>query len=837
MSDVGPAEPKEGEGHVQDFEKLGVFYLGRRYDLATRARQDDLVLYDSKDLVTHGVCVGMTGSGKTGLCLSILEEAAIDGIPFIAVDPKGDLGNLMLTFPRLAPGDFRPWINEDEARRRNLSPDDYASEQAQLWQKGLAEWGEDGDRIRRMREAADFAIYTPGSTAGLPISILRSLAPPSAAICDDAELLGERVATTVTSLLTLTGVEADPVTSREHILLSTLVARAWHDGQALDLAALIQQVQSPPVARVGVLELEAFYPARDRFELAMRMNNLLAAPGFQTWTEGEPLDVGHLLYTPQGKPRASIVSIAHLGERERMFFVSLLLNEVLSWVRTQSGTSSLRAILYMDEIFGFFPPVANPPSKPPLLTLLKQARAYGLGVLLATQNPVDLDYKGLANTGTWLLGRLQTERDKARVLDGLEGAMATAGAAFDRGAMDRTLSALSTRVFLMHNVHESAPEVFETRWAMSYLRGPMTRDDIRRVMAERKLTPPTPEAAHAAITPPPIPVPAQAPPPVPPSRAASPAPADAGGGRPVLPPDVPQYYLPVRERRPGTASLVYEPRIFGAGTVRFSDARTGVSESRQVVLLAPLPERTVTVAWEEAEAIDLTPDDLESEPPADSRFSALPASAARAKSYTTWSKGFEKWLTLSEQLALLHDPATGEVSKPGESERDFRIRLQTSVRERRDESVAALREKYAAQAARLAERRRRAAEAVERETAQASQQKLQTAVSLGATVLGALLGRRTVSLSTLGRATTTARGVGRTMKETQDIKRATEEVQAIDQEIAALDAQLQAEIGALDTSRNPATAALETVALKPKRGDVTVQLITLAWRPGWEGDE
>ena len=824
---------------MQDFEKLGVFYLGRRYDLATRKRQGDLVLYDSKDLVTHGVCVGMTGSGKTGLCLAILEEAALDGIPVIAVDPKGDLGNLMLTFPRLAPDDFRPWINEDEARRKNVTPDEYAAQQAQLWQKGLAEWGQDGDRIRRMREAADFAMYTPGSTAGLPISILRSLAPPSPAICDDSELLGERVATTVTSLLTLMDIEADPVTSREHILLSTLLGRAWHEGQALDLAALIQQIQTPPVTRVGVLEIEAFYPAKDRFELAMRLNNLLAAPGFQTWTEGEPLDVGQLLYTAQGKPRVSILSIAHLGDRERMFFVSLLLNEILSWVRTQPGTSSLRAIFYMDEIFGFFPPVANPPSKAPLLTLLKQARAFGLGVLLSTQNPVDLDYKGLANTGTWLLGRLQTERDKARVLDGLEGAMASAGAALDRSELDRTLSALSTRVFLMHNVHESAPEVFETRWAMSYLRGPMTRDDIRRITGESPKVRMSegPKVVPSTSPAPPAPVAATA------SGKAkglpyrSSGPAVSGGAPPVLPPDVPQYYLPVRERRPGNASLAYEPRILGSGTVRFSDEKTGVSESRQVSLLAPLPDKTVAVAWEEAETSDLAPNDLESEPQADGRFSALPASAGKAKSYAAWSKGFEKWLTLSEQMPLLRDPGTGEMSKPGESERDFRIRLQTSVREQRDKAVAELREKYAAQATRLAERRRHAEEAVAREKAQATQQKLQTAVSLGATMLGAFLGRKSASLGTLGRATTTARGMGRTMKEAQDVKRAAEEVQAIDQQIAALDADLQVEIGALDTSHNPATAKLETIALKPKRGDVTVQLVALAWAPGWQGGE
>ncbi len=426
--------------NAADFEKLGVFYLGRPYDWQQKKAQDGLILYDSKDLVTHAVCVGMTGSGKTGLCLALIEEAAIDGIPAILIDPKGDLANLLLTFPGLQPEDFRPWVNEDDARRKNLSVDDYARQQAELWQKGLASWGEDGARIQRLRDAADFAVYTPGSNAGIPLSILKSFAAPPPAIREDEELLRERIGTTATSLLGLLGIDADPIKSREHILIATILDTAWRQGQELDLAGLIQQIQTPPVKRVGVLDLDAFFPSKDRFALAMALNNLLAAPGFGAWLEGEPLDVANLLHTPEGKPRVAIVSIAHLNDAERMFFVSLLLNQVVGWMRTQSGTTSLRALLYMDEIFGFFPPVANPPSKTPLLTLLKQARAFGVGVVLATQNPVDLDYKGLSNTGTWFIGRLQTERDKARVLDGLEGAAGIAGQGFDRAELERILS-------------------------------------------------------------------------------------------------------------------------------------------------------------------------------------------------------------------------------------------------------------------------------------------------------------------------------------------------------------------------------------------------------------
>jgi hypothetical protein len=484
-----------------DYEKLGQFYLGREYDLEKKSSTGkNLVLYDSKDLVTHAVVVGMTGSGKTGLCVDVIEEAAIDGVPAIVIDPKGDLTNLLLTFPDLRPEDFRPWINEEDAARKGLSGDEYAKQQADLWRTGLESWGENGERIRRLKAAADFAIYTPGSTAGIPVSIVRSFAAPPAAFREEAELFRERVGTTATSLLALVGIAADPLKSREHILLSTLFTAAWTEGQDLDLETVVNQVQKPPMEKIGALELDKFYPANDREELALRINGLIAAPGFVGWLEGEPLDIGAFYRSPAGKPRVSIFSIAHLSDAERMFFVALLLNEIYGWVRTQSGTTSLRAILYMDEIFGFFPPVAEPPSKRPMLNLLKQARAFGLGVVLATQNPVDLDYKGLANTGTWFLGRLQTDRDKQRVLEGLEGAAAAQSASFDRGSMGELLAGLTNRVFLMNNVHEDAPVVLESRWAMSYLRGPLTRDQIRVLMKDRRPETAAAPAAQATRT-------------------------------------------------------------------------------------------------------------------------------------------------------------------------------------------------------------------------------------------------------------------------------------------------------------------------------------------------
>src|SRR6187397_3204480 len=465
-----------------DFEKLGVFYLGREYDPAANVLKDDLVLYDSKDLTTHAVCVGMTGSGKTGLCVSLLEEAAIDGVPTICIDPKGDLGNLMLTFPNLAPADFAPWVDAGEAARKGVDTASLAAATAESWKNGLAEWDQAPERIGRLRAAADVAIYTPGAETGLPLSVLRSFAPPSAELLADSGALRDRVGSVVSGLMSLLGLEADPIGSREHILLSNVLENAWRAGLSLDMTGLIQAVQKPPFDKLGAFDLETFFPAKDRLKLAMQINALIASPSFATWMQGEPLDAQRLLFTPEGKPRISIISIAHLNDAERMFIVTLVLNEVVSWMRGQSGTSSLRAILYMDEIFGFFPPTANPSSKLPMLTLLKQARAFGLGCVLATQNPVDLDYKGLANCGTWFLGRLQTERDKLRVLEGLKSAQGGG----DDTNLEALMSSLAQRVFLMRNVHEDAPVLMKTRWALSFLRGPLTGAEIARVMSARK---------------------------------------------------------------------------------------------------------------------------------------------------------------------------------------------------------------------------------------------------------------------------------------------------------------------------------------------------------------
>ncbi len=791
---------------MPDFEKLGVFYLGREYDLSNKKSKDDLILYDSKDLVTHAMCVGMTGSGKTGLCIALLEEAAIDGIPALIVDPKGDLANLMLTFPELRPEDFRPWINEDEANKKGLSPEDYAAKQAGLWQNGLAGWGQDGQRIQKFRDAVDIAIYTPGSNAGLPLSILQSFAAPPAAILDDSDALRERVSSTTTSLLGLLGLQADPIKSREHILISNILHHHWSNSENLDIAGLIQEIQKPPMSKVGVFELDSFYPAKERFELAMALNNLLAAPGFQAWLEGEALDMQQLLYTKTGQPRFAIFSIAHLADAERMFFVSLLLNQTLSWMRSQPGTTSLRALFYMDEVFGYLPPVANPPSKAPMITLLKQARAFGLGITLATQNPVDLDYKALSNIGTWFLGRLQTERDKARVLEGLEGASAGGGGKFNRGEMEQILAGLGNRVFLLHNVHEDAPVVFETRWVMSYLAGPLTRTQIKTLMEGRK--------AGAAI--------------------ASRPPAKSKAAGVVLPPEVPQYFLPVRGRQPENAQLVYHPFLFGAARVQFAETKKNIELLRDLRQLIPLANEAVPVKWEQALVIELEESELSQEGEARGAYAEIPAPARQAKSYASWKKEFGDELFRMQKLELLQSPSAGEISQPGESERDFRVRLSQHGREQRDSWLEKLREKYAAKTSSLQDRIRRAQERLEREQAQASQQKMQTAINVGATILGAVFGRKLVSRSNVSRASSAMRGASRTMKESQDAAAAEENVGALQQQLADLEAKLKTEIEAYAASTDPLHETLETITVRPKKTNISVRFLSLAWAPHWQ---
>lgn len=797
-----------------DYEKLGVFYLGKEFDPGANALKEDLVLYDAKDLTTHAVCVGMTGSGKTGLCLSLLEEAAIDGIPAICIDPKGDLGNLLLAFPELRPTDFQPWVDPADATRKGVTVEELAAKTADTWRKGLAEWQQEPERIARFRDAVDINIYTPGAETGLPLSVLRSFAPPPAELLADSAALRDRVGAVVSGLLSLLGRDADPIQSRDHILLANILDTTWRSGQSLDMAGLINAVQKPPFDKVGAFDLDTFFPPKDRLGLAMAINNLLASPGFATWMKGEPLDAQRLLYTPEGKPRLSIISIGHLSDTERMFIVTLVLNEVISWMRNQSGTSSLRAILYMDEIFGYFPPTANPPSKIPMLTLLKQARAFGLGCVLATQNPVDLDYKGLANCGTWLIGRLQTERDKARVIEGLESALAGTGS-MDRSTLDKLMSALTQRVFLMRNVHQDAPYLMKSRWALSYLRGPLTGPEITRVMASKR--------GAAALTSAPSAAPAA-------SAAVSSAPAAAA--RPAVPGDVTEYFL---EGRSGHPAAEYRPRVMGLVKLHFVDAKLGLDQWDTTAWLAPLGDDGKSVDWAAGAAHPDLKARLSKSPAPGAAFADLPGAAMRAANYVAWGKSLTSHLYEQARAEVFFCDAIKLASAPGEDEAQFRVRLAQSLREKRDEAVEALRRKVAPKLATLQDRVARAEDKVQREQAQLSQQKMNTAVSVGAGILGALFGRKAVSVGTIGRASSAARSASRIGRESQDVARADESLEVVRQRLADLQAESEAEIAALAASFEGEAVALREVSVTPRKSDIAVGQLALVWVP-WRKD-
>ncbi|MFT7512847.1 MAG: hypothetical protein ACI9QL_002055 [Candidatus Omnitrophota bacterium] len=810
---------------MEAYEKLGAFYLGKTYDLQKgEVNKEDVLLYDSKDLTTHGVCVGMTGSGKTGLCLGLLEEAAMDGIPAIAIDPKGDLANLMLTFPDLKASDFRPWIDESDATRKGMSPDEFATSTAKMWKKGLGDWQQDGDRIQALREKCEVAIYTPGSTAGLPLTVLRSFDAPPKEIAEDPEAMRDRIQSAVSGLLALLSITGDPLQSREHILLSNILMSAWQDGKNLDLPGLIREIQKPPFDKIGVFDLESFYPAGERFGLAMTINNLLASPGFATWMQGESLDIKKLMHTPEGKPRIAIMSIAHLTESERMFFVTILLNEMVAWMRTQAGTSSLRALLYMDEIFGYFPPTANPPSKKPMLTLLKQARAYGLGVMLATQNPVDLDYKGLSNTGTWFIGRLQTERDKMRVLDGLEGASASSGTRFDRQKMEETLAGLGSRVFLMNNVHDDEPVIFHTRWVMSYLRGPMTRAHIKILMKDKKalaaVAPVVATSASGTTATAAAALPAEAPPE-----------EEKKNERPVLPSGISEYFLPLKQACGSGSRLVYRPVIAGNTKLHYKSSTAKLDDWIEMSCLAQVPEKRPDIEWDEADYFNGVEFDFDHDPEEGAEFGVLATPATGSKNYTAWEKELKAHIYQERWLKLYKCADLKEVSSINESEGEFRGRLHHAANEKRDLSVEKLKTKYASKLSTLHDRIRSAEAKIEREAEQYKSAKMQSAISIGSSILGAFLGRKLTSSRNVGRAVTAARGIGRAGSQKGDIARAEEDLKVQQEKLRDMERAFEDDVNELEATFAVDALEIDSIDVRPMKTDITIRDFGLCWTP------
>jgi hypothetical protein len=791
---------------MQNFEKLGAFYLGKRVATADGDPLEELVLYDSKDLTTHAAIIGMTGSGKTGLGIGLIEEAAMDNIPVIAIDPKGDLGNLLLSFPKLTANEFEPWVDPGAASTAGKTVEEFAAAQAELWKKGLARDGQTPARIKQMRANCDFALYTPGSSAGLPISVLSQLAAPAAEVRDDVEIYNDLIEAAATGLLSLIGIDADPINSKEHILVASVIRAYWDTGEALDLTRLIAAIQEPPFKKIGVLGLDSFYAPKQRFALAMQINNLLAAPGFAAWMEGPPLDIDSLLYTDSGQPRISILSIAHLGDNERMFFVAMLLNALLGWMRQQSGSSSLRAILYIDELFGFMPPISNPPSKKPLLTLLKQARAFGLGLVLSTQNPVDLDYKGLSNTGTWFIGRLQTERDKERLLEGLRSA--SGAERLDQKELADTLSSLGKRRFLLHNVHESQPVIFATRWVMSYLAGPLTRNQIRKL---RELMPEQPKAAV-------------------PAASSEPAETEFGGTAPVLEPGIKQRWLSPAHVPTEDEQIVYVPELIGFGKVTYTNARSNINETRQIGLALELGPDESAPDWSLAEPFDPTETDYKTKPVKDAIYADCPSALCANAGYKNWQKSLSQYIRTEMPLVLYKSKVHKVTSEAGETERDFRIRLQHLGNEKRDIEVAKLRKRYAAKLNTLEKRLLTANQAVEREAEQATSSKMNAALSVGTAILGAVLGRKKISVTTASRAGTAMRRAGDVQRQAGDVKRARAKAAKVEQEIGDLTNAFEAEVDAMANAYNAQTEELQEVMVRARSTNIQIKFFGLGWR-------
>lgn len=802
----------------------GSFYLGRRFDLAERKRTDSQVHYESKHLTTHALCVGMTGSGKTGLCVSLLEEAALDGIPIICIDPKGDLGNLLLTFPELQPEDFRRWLDKSEVMAKRSDEDQGLSDEelltktakgtAEAWTNGLKDWDMNLEYLKSLQQI-EKVIYTPGSNVGVPLTVLSSLDAPSKEVRQDEEAFRDQISSAVSGLLSLLSISADPLTSREHILLSNILKDAWSKGQDLSMENLIRFIQTPPIKKVGVMDIDSFFPVNERAKLAMSLNNLLASPAFAGWMQGQALDIETLLYTPSGAPKISIISIAHLNDTERMFFVTILLNELVSWMRSQNGTSALRAIFYMDEIFGYFPPVAKPPSKGPMMTLLKQARAFGLGIVLATQNPVDLDYKGLSNMGTWFLGRLQTQRDKDRVLDGLEGASLQQGASFDRNAMDKNLSALGKRVFLMNNVNDNAPTIFQTRWAFSFLRGPLSRPEVSSLMQSKKsemLQTPLLEASES------------------PTRSTQSA-STGAAGPPIIPAAIEVRYLVPDKAFRSSNRLEYRPGLLANASLHFVRAASDVDAWSDIQVLAHISGSVQEHLWENSQRLEPKSYEL-GDPESDFSFVDPPAELLQAKNYKSWEKELTEYLFRHEKCVVYSSKALKQNAAPGLTELDARMEFSQIAREARDKEMEKIRAKYEDKLRTLHSKVATAQQRVDKLVDEAKAKRMDGLVNIGTSILGALLGNKSRSGS---RTSSAVRDLTSAANKGSDISRAQETLDELVLQKDAMERECIADVERIKRDFSIENLVLEVTEIPLRKADTKVKLLALAWVP-WQID-
>ncbi|MDX9851458.1 MAG: DUF87 domain-containing protein [Anaerolineaceae bacterium] len=804
------------------------FYLGKEFDFKNKKLTDNIIYYDPADLTTHMFVTGMTGSGKTGLCVGLMEEAALQNIPAIVIDPKGDLTNLLLHFPDLLPTDFEPWIDPEAARRENKSPLVMAEETAAMWKNGLADWGLTGEDIRKLQDSAEFAIFTPGSTAGIPVDILSSFSAPDLDWAENQEGLRERIASNITALLGLIGFnDIDPLSSREHILLANIMEHYWSKGQSFDLTELIMQTQSPPFDRLGAFPIDRLFPEKDRFALAMKLNNFLASPSFQTWMQGQSLDIEKMLYSENGKPRQSIFYLAHLSENERMFFVTLLFGAVESWMRKQSGTSGLRALIYFDEILGYLPPVANPPSRPIILRMLKQARAFGVGLVLATQNPVDMDYKALSNAGTWMIGRLQTDQDKERLMDGLQ----SASGSIDRAEADHLLSNLGKRIFLLHNVHEKGLKLFNTRWAMNYLAGPMTRTQIPALNAlvGAGIKKPSSSQRQAADEPKTQPVKSQ-------SSAAEPV-ITQSVLKPVLPSGIIDYHLPNNLTLQNAAqkanvplmsgskmvAIEYHPRLLAQAEIRYLDRKYNVQTMQKKSVLVN-DETGRMIRWEDHLVEPIDQDQIERFSLPETGYQQLPVWLADPKTIKILEADFLDWVYRTDNMTIRASQSLKIFAGPEVSEQEFKNQIDQAIKDQLDLEIEKVKSSYEKKITALEQKLEKEERDVEDAKDRLGERRLEEAGTHGEMLIALLSKRKKSISSSLTKRRMTAQAKDKLENEKKDVEFAIENLEAMQKEMDAAIAQLEQEWAAKASD-------VTEIVITPLKKDIFVELFGVAWVP------
>lgn len=779
-----------------DYEKLKLFYIGKQKIDGNYMP----FVYQNKDLLTHAAIIGMTGSGKTGLGITILEEAAIDNIPSIIIDPKGDMTNLLLTFPNLSASDFEPWIEEQEAQNNQKTVQEFAQEKATLWKNGIERDFQDISRIQKLKDSADFTIYTPGSDAGVQVSILSSFKAPSIEVLEDNELLVSLITSTVSSILALIE-EKNESTSKESILLSSIFMNYFKEQKDLSIEELITLIVTPPFSKIGVFDLETFFAQSDRLKLALKLNTIIANPSFQTWIEGEALDISNMLYDENGKAKVSIFSIAHLNDSQRMFFVSILLNQMVAWMRRQEGTTSLKAMLYMDEIFGYFPPLGNPPSKQPMLTLLKQARSFGVGIVLSTQNPVDIDYKGLSNIGTWFIGRLQTKQDIQRVIDGLSSASEDG---LNKAEISALLTNLEKRNFLVSNVNEDGVKVFETRWALSYLKGPIPKDGIKKLMQNKKLSRKTVVLEESTIQ--------------------APINIEKGISKPILLSNIEEKYLYTSQN----STYYMQPYLLCSSNIRFVNATKGIDQEEFVSYKFYLDENMKNINFDEKK--ELLDDRFDDKEKVHSIYYEVPQFIQNQRDLKAIEKDFVDYLYRSSKLTLFKNDILKISSKQHETLVDFKIRVHDRLNERVDEQLEQLKLKFQKENDAFELKISKLYEKLQKEQREATSSTADTLISIGTSILGAFFGGRTTSASTIGKVASSAKGASKILKERNDIKLVENEILLAQEQRNNLKTTLENEIEKINQANNISNFEIEEIYVTPRRTDIYNIKLELLWQ-------